>query len=91
MGGNWSQAANAGLWYVNVNNSASNSNSNRGARLANGDQPEKLGVYGYLDSASFGAAVLTIVEDFKTNARLVLARGRKCGAFYIVYYGKNSR
>jgi len=34
VGGNWSNGANAGLWYVNCNNSASNSNSNIGARLA---------------------------------------------------------
>jgi len=35
VGGNWNNAANAGLWNLNVNNSASNSNSNIGARLAN--------------------------------------------------------
>lgn len=35
VGGNWNNAANAGLWSLNVNNSASNSNSNIGARLAN--------------------------------------------------------
>lgn len=34
VGGNWSNGTNAGLWYVNCNNSASNSNTNIGARLA---------------------------------------------------------
>jgi len=36
VGGNWDNAANAGLWYVNCNNAASNTNTNIGARLANG-------------------------------------------------------
>lgn len=34
-GGNWGHGANAGLFYLNVNNAASNSNSNIGGRLAN--------------------------------------------------------
>ena len=33
-GGNWSNGANAGLFYLNVNNAPSNANSNIGARLA---------------------------------------------------------
>lgn len=33
-GGNWSNGANAGLFYLNVNNDPSNANSNIGARLA---------------------------------------------------------
>jgi len=32
VGGNWSNAGNAGLFYFNANNAASNSNSNLGAR-----------------------------------------------------------
>lgn len=34
-GGNWGNGANAGLFYLNVNNDASNSNTNIGGRLAN--------------------------------------------------------
>ena len=34
-GGNWGNGANAGLFYLNVNNAASNSNTNIGGRLAN--------------------------------------------------------
>lgn len=34
VGGNWNNASNAGLWYLNGNNSDSNSNSNIGARLS---------------------------------------------------------
>lgn len=34
-GGNWSNGANAGLFNLNVNNAASNSNTNIGGRLAN--------------------------------------------------------
>lgn len=33
-GGNWSNGANAGLFYLNVNNAPSNANSNIGCRLA---------------------------------------------------------
>jgi retron-type reverse transcriptase len=36
-GGHWSNGANAGLFYLNVNNAPSNSNSNIGARLAMDD------------------------------------------------------
>lgn len=36
-GGNWSNGANAGLFYLNVNNAPSNANSNIGARLAMDD------------------------------------------------------
>nr|DAI27443.1 MAG TPA: hypothetical protein [Caudoviricetes sp.] len=32
VGGNWSNTTNAGLWYWNGNNSASNANSNIGGR-----------------------------------------------------------
>jgi hypothetical protein len=40
-GGNWSNGANAGLFNLNVNNAASNSNTNIGGRLAN-DQRQKV-------------------------------------------------
>ena len=33
VGGNWNNEGNCGLWYLNCNNSSSNSNSNIGARL----------------------------------------------------------
>lgn len=36
-GGNWDNGANAGLFYLNVNNAPSNANSNIGARLAMDD------------------------------------------------------
>lgn len=34
-GGNYGNGSNAGLFYLNVNNAASNANSNIGGRLAN--------------------------------------------------------
>jgi len=34
FGGNWNNGSNAGLWNLNCNNDASNSNTNIGARLA---------------------------------------------------------
>nr|DAO90655.1 MAG TPA: hypothetical protein [Caudoviricetes sp.] len=33
VGGNWNNTTNAGLWYWNGNNSASNANSNVGGRI----------------------------------------------------------
>jgi len=33
VGGNWNNDANAGLWYWNGNNDASNANSNIGGRI----------------------------------------------------------
>lgn len=41
-GGNWSNDANAGLWYANVNNDPSNSSTGFGSRLAD-DNGQKLG------------------------------------------------
>lgn len=32
VGGNWNNSANAGIWYLNGNNDASNSNNNTGCR-----------------------------------------------------------
>ena len=34
VGGNRNNGGNAGLWYLNVNNSATNTNTNIGSRLA---------------------------------------------------------
>lgn len=34
VGGNWNNGTNAGLWYCNANNAASNANLNRGGRLS---------------------------------------------------------
>ena len=60
VGGNWSNGANAGLWYVNCNNSASNVNSNIGSRLASdhftGQKPHAYGLAG--SAKSLGAAFL---------------------------------
>ena len=33
VGGNWNNGGNAGLFYINANNSSSDTNSNVGARL----------------------------------------------------------
>lgn len=33
VGGNWNNGTNAGLWYWNGNNGASNANSNIGGRI----------------------------------------------------------
>ena len=49
-GGNWGNGANAGLFYLNVNNSASNANTNIGGRLAN-DKRQKPAAHGLSASA----------------------------------------
>lgn len=41
-GGSWNNGSNAGLGALNLNNAASNANSNIGARLATDDQPEAV-------------------------------------------------
>jgi len=42
VGGNYNNAARAGLFYLNCNNNPSNNNSNIGGRLAKGTTPEAL-------------------------------------------------
>ena len=45
-GGNYGNGANAGLFNLNVNNAASNSNSNIGGRLANDYRQKAPGQHG---------------------------------------------
>lgn len=59
-GGNWSNGANAGLFCLNVNNSASNANSNIGGRLANEYRQQLLRPRACSQCVSFGAIVLTM-------------------------------
>lgn len=74
-GGNWSNGANAGLLYLNVNNAASNANSNIGARLANDNGQKPSGSWAAGQCTSFGAAVQTlpigVVEDKQAWAATV--------------------
>jgi len=69
-GGNWSNGANAGLFYANVNNVPSNANSNIGARLAkenNGQKP--VGPRPAGQRLSFGACILSHrLEDRQPRA-----------------------
>jgi hypothetical protein len=59
-GGNWSNGANAGLFYLNVNNASSNSNTNIGGRLANDHRQKAPGSRAGVQRASFGAFVQTM-------------------------------
>jgi len=76
-GGNWSNGANAGLLYLNVNNAPSNANTNIGARLANDTGQMPSGPRAGGQRPSFGAAVLTraparaTVEDPQSRAATV--------------------
>ncbi|MCK7581852.1 MAG: reverse transcriptase/maturase family protein [Chromatiales bacterium] len=68
-GGNWSNGANAGPFYLNVNNAPSNSNTNIGARLANDDRQMPDAPRGAGQCVSFGAAIPTLgVEDAQARA-----------------------
>lgn len=61
-GGNWDNGANAGLFYLNVNNAPSNANSNIGARLAKdtrGQKPRLSRQSG--QNPSFGARIPRLV------------------------------
>jgi hypothetical protein len=46
VGGNWNNDLNAGLWYVNCNNAASNTNTNIGARLAKDNMVSSCDAHG---------------------------------------------
>ena len=59
-GGNYGNGANAGLFYLNVNNAASNSNTNIGGRLANDFRQKAPGLRVRVQCVSFGVAVLTM-------------------------------
>lgn len=68
-GGNWSNGANAGPFYLNVNNAPSNSNTNIGARLANDNRQMSIASRGVDQRVSFGAAIQTDqVEDERARA-----------------------
>ena len=57
-GGNWSNGSKAGLFYLNLNNEASNSNTNIGGRLASDIWPEGVALRGASSAVSLGAIVL---------------------------------
>lgn len=60
VGGNWNNAANAGLWYVSCTDAASYSYSIIGARLANGYHGQKAaGLRAWVQCLPFGVSVLT--------------------------------
>ena len=54
-GGGWSNGAGAGVACLNLNNPASNANTNIGVRLAH--RAVKPRPYGDVDSAQFGARI----------------------------------
>lgn len=72
-GGNWDNGANAGLFYLNVNNAPSNANTNIGARLANENGQMSRGSWAGDQRPFFGAAVPTHerVEDEQAWATTV--------------------
>lgn len=71
-GGNWSNGANAGLFNLNVNNAASNANSNIGGRLANDTLARSCRAYmARFQCASFGAIVLTMQSKMNRALRPV--------------------
>jgi hypothetical protein len=59
-GGNYGNGSNAGLFYLNVNNAASNANTNVGGRLANDYRQKASGPRVYVQRASFGAPLQTM-------------------------------
>jgi retron-type reverse transcriptase len=75
-GGAWNNGGNAGLGALNLNNAASNANSNIGARPANdaGQKPHDPRVCG--QRQSFGASVQSLwLEDQQPSAGASLADG----------------
>ncbi len=73
-GGNWGNGANAGLFYLNVNNDASNSNTNIGGRLANDYCQKAGGLRASVQRISFGAIVLTMLSKMNRALRPVAGK-----------------
>ena len=70
-GGNYGNGSNAGLFYLNVNNAASNANSNIGGRLANDYRQKASGSRASVQRVSFGAIVQTMLSKIYRASRLV--------------------
>ena len=70
-GGNYGNGSNAGLFYLNVNNAASNANTNIGGRLANDYRQQAPGSRAGVQRVSFGAIVQTMLSKIYRASRLV--------------------
>lgn len=70
-GGNYGNGSSAGLFYLNVNNAASNSNTNIGSRLANDYRQKAPGSRAGVQCVSFGAFVQTMLSKIYRASRLV--------------------
>lgn len=70
-GGNWGNGSNAGLFHLNVNNSASNSYSNVGGRLANDYRQKAPGSRVSVQCVSFGAPIQTLLSKIYRAPRQV--------------------
>ena len=70
-GGNYGNGSTAGLFYLNVNNAASNANTNIGGRLANDYRQKASSLRVRVQCVSFGASVQTMQSKIYRASRLV--------------------
>lgn len=70
-GGNWGNGSNAGLFHLNVDNSASNANVNVGGRLANDYRQKAPGLRVSVQCVSFGASIQTMLSKIYRAPRQV--------------------
>ena len=61
-GGNWNNAASAGVAALNLNNARSNSNTNIGFRPALDDRQKRRGHGGAVSTTSKGCLILGLAE-----------------------------
>lgn len=82
FGGNYDNGANAGLWYMNCNNDASNSNSNYGSRLAK-NVCKKLIDYGQSSTQILRRTYPRQgLAKYKPNGSTSSVKARKWGYFF---------
>lgn len=82
--GNWNNESNAGVWYVNCNNSRTTTNTNNGFRAADSTPPHgpiqgRSGVKG--DAFRLGAQAPAKSAGSRLSSRCRVALDRQAGGF----------
>ncbi len=93
-GGNWNNGANAGLFYANLNNAPSNTNSNIGFRCCNSSLSQTLCFYGNEEQCNRTTSIQIQAYNelnikFKAFAssrmKLLLIENCKCFFLFVIY------
>ncbi|WP_449390712.1 hypothetical protein [Eoetvoesiella caeni] len=90
-GGNWTNAGICGLFCLNVNNTASNSNTNISGRLANDYRQKTASLRAAVQCISFGAIVLTMLSKMNGALRLVAGYPANVAAPFFFFMDRNAQ